>query len=71
MFAKAIENIQDLGKSWAAQGLKIGQQALESTSKSLEATAKYLNGLTVKLETETAEEPEAAPAEDTKAEAQA
>jgi hypothetical protein len=45
-----VDTIFDIGTEWAALGLKAGKAALEQSAKTLETTAKALDGFARELE---------------------
>jgi hypothetical protein len=45
MFDKAFDNMQEIGKQWAAFSRKVTRGALDATSTSLESAARYLKDL--------------------------
>lgn len=44
-----VDTVFDMGMAWANYGLKVGQQALETSAKSLEQTAKILANVSAEL----------------------
>ena len=48
--ASLVDTIFDIGLGWATYGLKIGKSALEQSAKTLETTAKALDGFASQLE---------------------
>jgi hypothetical protein len=49
MFDKAFDNMQEMGKQWAAFSRKVTRGALDATSTSLESAARYLKDLREKV----------------------
>jgi head-tail adaptor len=43
--AKAVEGLFDVGKLWAAHGLRVGRSTLETSAQTLRATAGLLGEL--------------------------
>ena len=60
-FNQVMDNLQDLGRSWATHGLTVGKSALEAGAKTLKTTAEFLDTVSERLAQEaedpTAEEP--------------
>ncbi|MBI4951645.1 MAG: hypothetical protein HY908_06400 [Myxococcales bacterium] len=52
----ALEGLFTIGRTWAAHGLEIGQQALRTSARTLEITAKTLGEVATRLGKPAAEE---------------
>ena len=53
-----INNLNDLGRSWATYGLTMGKAALETSANTLKNTAQFLGDVSNKINTKpTTEEP--------------
>jgi hypothetical protein len=52
-FDQLINNINDLGRSWANYGLTMGKAALETSATHLTNTANFLGDVSAKLKKET------------------
>jgi len=50
-----MDNLQDLGRTWATHGLTVGKSALEAGAKTLKSTADFLDTMGERL----AQQPEA------------
>jgi hypothetical protein len=48
--SSVVDAIFDIGTGWAALGLKAGKAALEQSAKTLETTARALDGFAKELE---------------------
>lgn len=48
--SETVETVLDIGRLWASHGLRIGRGALETSARTLEATATVLSDLATKLE---------------------
>ena len=44
-----INNLNDLGRSWATYGLTVGKAALETSASTLKNTADFLGEVTTKI----------------------
>jgi hypothetical protein len=51
-FDQLINNINDLGRSWANYGLTMGKAALETSASHLTNTANFLGDVSSKLKKE-------------------
>jgi len=51
-----INNLNDLGRSWATYGLTMGKAALETSANTLKNTAQFLGDMSTKINTKPAAE---------------
>ena len=49
-FERAFDNLQGIGRSWAAYSVDVGLVALQTSAERLKATAAYLEDLSTRME---------------------
>jgi hypothetical protein len=47
---RAVDTLIDIGRMWATHGLRVGRGALETSARTLEATASALGDIATRLE---------------------